>query len=618
MTNDTPPVTKKEKTSVWSSLRNGVFFAIAIMTIAYAFQVTNVNLEEFRKESRQQSRIRVMRALANPDIFDFDRDETVVIAPILLPCPPTGLQDLPAAETNQPYIQIPSCTEPGVKIFVNGFNFPSNSSGVISFIPGNDPDSVLSLTKGQFRADANGHFSVEIEMPRDRASDDTQFIRAFSYKNVGWPRWSQSATLTWDKIIETVFMAFLATLLGTILSFPLSFLAARNLMKNVKSPLTSIAFSIIGWPLGIVIGYQFAKYLLALSESLGTTIVFNFVGSFGTGTLLLFSLRWFFARNDADTISASQRLAQQLITIIVSLLTIYGVLEFGNLTMKIGEALIVPFGSFGFIGNFLFQSGDILRTITPVLAAFIGGGMLSGVLGKLGQSLNEKLSVTLVRVVNLILAAITGAMLFVALGQTLDWFYQIENNLYTLTAPALFGGLAGVALALFTKPKVSLQIGMVVYYITRTIVNAVRSVEAVIMAIVFVIFVGIGPFAGVMALSLHTIASLVKLYSEQVESIAAGPLEAIEATGANRLQTIIYAVIPQIIPPYISYTMYRWDINVRMSTIIGITGGGGIGFLLVQNINLLDYNAAATQMLAIAIVVASMDYVSSMLREKVI
>jgi phosphonate ABC transporter permease subunit PhnE len=244
--------------------------------------------------------------------------------------------------------------------------------------------------------------------------------------------------------------------------------------------------------------------------------------------------------------------------------------------------------------------------------------MLSGVLGKLGQSLNEKLSVTLVRVVNLILAAITGAMLFVALGQTLDWFYQIENNLYTLTAPALFGGLAGVALALFTKPKVSLQIGMVVYYITRTIVNAVRSVEAVIMAIVFVIFVGIGPFAGVMALSLHTIASLVKLYSEQVESIAAGPLEAIEATGANRLQTIIYAVIPQIIPPYISYTMYRWDINVRMSTIIGITGGGGIGFLLVQNINLLDYNAAATQMLAIAIVVASMDYVSSMLREKVI
>jgi len=103
-----------------------------------------------------------------------------------------------------------------------------------------------------------------------------------------------------------------------------------------------------------------------------------------------------------------------------------------------------------------------------------------------------------------------------------------------------------------------------------------------------------------------------------VESIMPGPLEAITATGANRLQTIIYAVIPQIIPPYISYTMYRWDINVRMSTIIGFVGGGGIGFLLQQNINLLNYRAASTQMIAIAIVVSIMDYISSQLRERVI
>ena len=76
--------------------------------------------------------------------------------------------------------------------------------------------------------------------------------------------------------------------------------------------------------------------------------------------------------------------------------------------------------------------------------------------------------------------------------------------------------------------------------------------------------------------------------------------------------------MPQIIPPYISYTMYRWDINVRMSTIIGFVGGGGIGFLLQQNINLLNYRAAATQMLAIAVVVAAMDYVSSYMRQKVV
>jgi phosphonate transport system permease protein len=136
------------------------------------------------------------------------------------------------------------------------------------------------------------------------------------------------------------------------------------------------------------------------------------------------------------------------------------------------------------------------------------------------------------------------------------------------------------------------------------------------MVIVAVIWVGIGPFAGVLALALHTIAALAKLYSEQVESIQSGPLEAITATGANRLQTIVYAVVPQIVPPYISFTMYRWDINVRMSTIIGFAGGGGIGFLLQQNINLLHYRAASVQMLAIAIVVASMDFISSTLRER--
>jgi phosphonate transport system permease protein len=119
-------------------------------------------------------------------------------------------------------------------------------------------------------------------------------------------------------------------------------------------------------------------------------------------------------------------------------------------------------------------------------------------------------------------------------------------------------------------------------------------------------------------LALHTTAALAKLYSEQVESINTGPIEAIKATGATRMQTIIYAVAPQIVPPYISFTMYRWDINVRMSTIIGFAGGGGIGFLLQQNINLLNYRAAAVQMLAIAIVVASMDYLSSRLRERVV
>jgi phosphonate transport system permease protein len=198
----------------------------------------------------------------------------------------------------------------------------------------------------------------------------------------------------------------------------------------------------------------------------------------------------------------------------------------------------------------------------------------------------------------------------------ITWLYELPNKFYSIYLPAIIGALSGLLLSLMTQPKKSLPTGIVIYYITRSFLNIVRSIDALIMAIVAVIWVGIGPFAGTLALGLHTVVALAKLYSEQVESIMPGPIEAITATGANRLQMIVYAVIPQIIPPYISFTIYRWDINVRMSTIIGFVGGGGIGFLLQQNINLLNYRAASAQMLAIAIVVAIMDYVSSEIRER--
>ena len=114
---------------------------------------------------------------------------------------------------------------------------------------------------------------------------------------------------------------------------------------------------------------------------------------------------------------------------------------------------------------------------------------------------------------------------------------------------------------------------------------------------------------------MHSIAALGKLYSEAIESIDDGPIEAIEATGANRLQVIVYAVIPQVIPPFVSFTVYRWDINVRMSTIIGAVGGGGIGFILIQWIRLGNFNSAGIAVWFIAIAVTVLDYISSQLRK---
>lgn len=159
-------------------------------------------------------------------------------------------------------------------------------------------------------------------------------------------------------------------------------------------------------------------------------------------------------------------------------------------------------------------------------------------------------------------------------------------------------------------------ITMAIYFINRTLLNIVRSIEPLIWAVIAVVVVGLGPFAGILALTLHTIAALGKLYSEAIESIDTGPIEAIQATGANWIQTVIYAVIPQIIPPFVSFTIYRWDINVRMSTVIGLVGGGGIGFLLIQWIRLLDYRSAGMAVWFITITVAVLDYVSAEIRER--
>jgi phosphonate transport system permease protein len=160
-------------------------------------------------------------------------------------------------------------------------------------------------------------------------------------------------------------------------------------------------------------------------------------------------------------------------------------------------------------------------------------------------------------------------------------------------------------------------LGTTVYYITRSFFNIIRSYDPLVMATVFAFWLGFGPFPGTLALTVVTTASLGKMFSEAVENIDPGPIEALQATGSNRLQTVVYSVVPQIVPDFVSYIIYHWDINVRISTVIGFVGGGGIGYYLSTQINsMIGYHKAGTAIWAIVAVVWAMDFLSAEVRKR--
>ncbi len=198
---------------------------------------------------------------------------------------------------------------------------------------------------------------------------------------------------------------------------------------------------------------------------------------------------------------------------------------------------------------------------------------------------------------------------------TREMFVTIFMALFSTTIATIVAApLSFLAASNITKRG---PLGTGVYYLTRSVFNILRSYDPLVMATVFAFWLGYGPFAGTMALTVVTVASLGKLFSEAVESIDLGPLEALQASGANRWQVVRFAVIPQIVPDFVSFIVYHWDINVRISTIIGFVGGGGIGYYLSEKINsMIGYHQAATAIWAIVIVVWVLDFLSAEVRKK--
>ena len=196
----------------------------------------------------------------------------------------------------------------------------------------------------------------------------------------------------------------------------------------------------------------------------------------------------------------------------------------------------------------------------------------------------------------------------------------IIQTIFLALISTTFGALGAIPISFLAARNLmgGHPLTLSIYVIVRTLLNILRSIEPLIIAIIFVVIVGLGPFAGAIAITLHTIAALGKLYSEVIEGIDPGPLEAIRAVGGNWIQMVRYAVIPQIVPPFASFTLFRWDINVRTSTIIGFVGGGGIGFYLYQWIIKGDFEAVSSSFIAIAVIVVTLDFVSARVRARLV
>jgi phosphonate transport system permease protein len=198
-----------------------------------------------------------------------------------------------------------------------------------------------------------------------------------------------------------------------------------------------------------------------------------------------------------------------------------------------------------------------------------------------------------------------------------DWRMYLTEMLVTLEI-ALWGTALAVVFAVPLGLLSSANISPPwVRQPIRRLMDAARAINEMVFAMLFIVAVGLGPFAGVLALFVHTTGVLAKLFSEAVESIDAQPVEGIRATGANALEEIVYGIIPQVLPLWISYALYRFESNVRSASVVGMVGAGGIGVILWDIIRSFQYAQTCAVMIIIIVTVSAIDLVSARIRKAV-
>jgi phosphonate ABC transporter permease subunit PhnE len=542
--------------------KTAVIILVIFLLYAYGLQVTEVDLEEPLEPKRQENLVSLIRSLAQPDLFEYETETRSTAVSIRMPCP-EEIKGSQVSIEGRTVLMAPNCaTTTQDQITISGDGFLPNADGLIGWLP---PGATTTRRIADFKVDANGHLELAFTMPDIRETEEPQKLEIVEVVDRRIVGLSDTTMEALDKIVETVLMALMASTIGTLLSIPLSFIAARNLMKNVKSPMSGIMSGIILTPILGGLGWWLA------SRAVGPIL------------------------SESSTALAS--------------------LQNG-------------LSPLGFVGNFIFVLIELVILTLPLVLGLIGTFFALSIGGRFGQRMTMTLPDSSNRILTLVTTVVGTAVLFIALAYSITWInllgireFMPETTQAQISLFAIPGLVLGIIAGLLTLRKPARHhypIGLLIYNITRNTFNALRSIEPIMMGFVFVVWVGLGPFAGIMALTLHSVADLGKLFSEEVENIDEGPVEAVTATGANQFQSIVYAVVPQITPHYIAYIFYRWDINVRMSTIIGFVGGGGIGFVLNRTINQLLYTKASVMIIAIAVVVTILDNISARIRSRII
>jgi phosphonate ABC transporter permease subunit PhnE len=477
---------------------------------------------------------------------------------------------------------------------------------------------------------------------------------------------SNTRTFVAGSMIQTIAMGLLATLFSTILALPVSFLAAHNLMARLKGGtilyyltrgfLNAVrAIDTIVWGLIVVVWVGLGPFAGVIALTIHSTAALG----------KLFSEE--IEHIDTGPVEALTATGANLIQIIrygvipqiVPSFLSYSLLRW-DINMR--SATVIGFVAGGGIGFFVIENvrmGGYQQyaaalwavVVVIILVDFISGKWRENILKDQAPKEAKKQG-PLLNYLRLAFYLILGVLAFIYcwnlseisirglfspgsnFGQLIKDFVMIDLTpgvlqpvIQQMIVTIFQAFLATTLGALFALPFSFLaaknligrsRLSVWVYYLTRSIFNFLRSIEALLYVVIFTFWVGVGPFAGMLALAVTSFALIGKLFSESIENIETGSIEAINATGANRFQMIVYAILPQITPPFISYLLYQWDINIRMATIIGFAGGGGIGQTLTTFFGSLEYHKAGTVVFFIVIVVALMDFASAQLRQSLV